>query len=107
MGRRGELTRGPFVNPNTLPVSLAFDVDVEVAIFQSGRLVRGDVSSLWDDVDAIVSRAEQLTPDTLVDTSGRSWDEMYMLRFTPEGVIDRGRSVSMPYTVFYLRFGTQ
>lgn len=106
MGRRGELTRGPFVDPNTFPVSQWFEKDLELAIFQTGRLVAPDAPSLWSLVDAIVARAEQFTPDTLVDTTGRSWSEMYMLRFTPEGPIDFGRAVSQAYSVFYLRFGT-
>ena len=105
MGRRGELTRGPFVSPNTFPISLAYNQDIELAIFQSGRLVSPDVDSLWDDVDDIVARAEQLSAGTLVDTSGRVWSNMYMLRFTPESVIDRGRQASLAYSVFYLRFG--
>jgi len=105
MGRRGELTRGPFVNPNTFPTTEAFDENYELAIFQSGRLVNASLSALWSDVDAIVARAETLTSATLVDATGRSWTEMNMLRFTPEDVIDRGRRVSMAYSVFYLRFG--
>ena len=105
MGRRGELTRGPLVNPNTFTSSVAYDADIELAFFQTGRLVHATVAGLMGDVDEIALRAETLTPATLVDTSGRSWSDMYMLRFTPGGEIDRGRVVSLAYSVFYLRFG--
>lgn len=105
MGRRGELTRGPFANPNTFPVSQSYGQDLELSFVQTGRLVNATAAGLWADVDAIVARAEAFTPATLVDTFGRSYSEMYMLSFTPEEAVDFGRAVSLAYSVFYLRFG--
>lgn len=105
MGRRGELTRGPFVNPNAFPVSSAYATDIELVINQTGRLVNATAAGLWADVDAIAARAENFTSGTLVDTFGRSYTNMFMLRFTPAEAVDVGREVSMAYSVFYLRFG--
>jgi len=105
MGRRGELVRGPFVSPNTFPVSSAYGTDIELVMLQTGRLTNASAAGLWADVDTIVNRAENFAPGTLVDTFGRSFTNMFMLRFTPGETVDVGRVVSMAYSVFYLRFG--
>ena len=73
----------------------------ELTIFQSGRLVAADDAALMALVDAIRAEAELPRTGTLVDHHGRAWPGMTMLRFEPEGRIDRGREVSQGYSVLY------
>ena len=52
-------------------------------------------------VDAIRTHAELPRTGTLVEHSGRSWAGVTMLRFEPVDRVDRGRTVSLGYTVMY------
>ena len=73
----------------------------EVTVFQRGRLIAADDAALFALVDAIRAEAELPRTGTLVDHHGRSWASMTMLRFELDGDVDRGRVVSVGYTVTY------
>lgn len=77
----------------------------EPTVFQRGRLVAPSDAALTALVDAIRAEAELPRTGTLVDHHGRSWTNMTMLRFEMEDRIDRGRLVSVAYTVLYREIG--
>ncbi|MFG0258393.1 MAG: hypothetical protein ACF8GE_10870 [Phycisphaerales bacterium JB043] len=77
---------------------------LELVIEQRGRLIGSDWDDLWDQVDTIKSACETRVNGTLVDTSGRSWTNMSIVRFLPEDQADVGRVVSLAYRVDYIRF---
>lgn len=76
---------------------------VELAIEQTGRLVASSDSALWALYDAIRVRAEARLTGSLVESSGRSWPLMSLVRFRPAGPLDRARTVSLAYEALYLQ----
>lgn len=100
----GRLVIGPLRPPDFLNNSQT-PAPLELRIVQTGRLTAATVAALWTQIDAIRAVAEGSTPGTLVDHHGRSWTNLRLIRFTPTGPIDRGRTVSQPYEAEYLRFG--
>ncbi|TVQ34451.1 MAG: hypothetical protein EA376_00140 [Phycisphaeraceae bacterium] len=76
---------------------------IELAIVQTGRLVFETDDDLWDQVELIRSRAESALKGTLIEHSGREWEDMTMLRFRPDDRVDRGRRISLAYRVDYIR----
>lgn len=73
--------------------------DRELRIAVAGRLVASSESALWSLRDAIVSEAASTESEgTLTDGNGRSWDDVYLFGFTPDGDIDRGRVFSLGYS---------
>jgi hypothetical protein len=85
-------------NANTLDITTA-----ELEIEQRGRLVAGSDTALWQLYQAIADVAEAASGGTLALDSGQQWTDMRMLRFLPGETVDRGRLVSMPYTIEYRR----
>jgi hypothetical protein len=85
---------------NTAPTTWDRE-QAEVTIVQRGRLVAGDDAALMALVDAVRAQAELPRTGTLVDHHGRSWASMTMLSFAPGERVDRGRTVSVAYTVLY------
>ncbi len=73
--------------------------DRELRITVTGRLVAGSEASLWALRDAIVSGSVSTEGSgTLEDGNGRSWEDVHLFGFTPDGDIDRGRVYSLGYT---------
>lgn len=77
----------------------------ELTIYQRGRLAAASDATLMALVDAIRAEAELPRTGTLVDHHGRSWTNLTMLRFEMEDRIDRGRVVSVGYSVMYREIG--
>lgn len=77
--------------------------NLELWIVQTGRLIGTDDDDLWDQIDTITAQAQASLTGTLVIPTGRSWNTMTLLRMKPEGPIDHGREVSMPYRADYIR----
>jgi len=76
---------------------------LELAIIQTGRLVADTDAQVWTLFDAIRTRAEAKQKAALVETSGRAWPDMTILRIAPQGPLDRARKVSMPYRIDYIK----
>lgn len=102
-GPVGRLVRPPFATALELPYSVD-EGPRELAVLQTGRLVASSTSLLWALADAIQAQAELPRTGTLVDHHGRSWSNLTLWRFQPLTPVDRGRTVSLAYTVRYLRF---
>lgn len=83
--------------------TLVIAAPAEVAIVQTGRLVAPDDASLWALLDAIRAEAEAATTGALVEQSGRTWNDMTLLRFVPADRFDRARTVSLAYRADYIR----
>lgn len=91
---------GPDRGINTDPTTWDRE-KAELTIYQAGRLVAADDAALMSLVDAIRTQAELPLTGTLVDHHGRSWAGLTMLQFAMDDRIDRGRAVSVGYTVLY------
>ena len=77
-------------------------VDVEVRV--RGRLVAASESGLWARRDALTSMIEHPPePGTLIDSRGRSWEDMSLVGFVPEDRTDRGRVFSLGYECIFRR----
>lgn len=78
--------------------------DHELRITVTGRLVANTDAALWTLRDAITAQAASTaTAGTLTDNTGRSWPDLKLLTFTPQGPTDHARTTSLPYTA---EFGT-
>jgi hypothetical protein len=102
-GRQGHLVTLDFFNGFGGGGSTAQGpIDLEIVV--SGRLVAVSEGGLWNLRDAIRGQInEPPVPGTLVDSAGRSWLEMTLVRYE-EGVRrDRGRVYSMRYTAVFKR----
>jgi hypothetical protein len=75
----------------------------ELVITQTGRLVATTEPALWTTINALKAAAELPRKATLIGTAGQSWSDMTLMRFTPQGPIDRGRTFSLAYTLTYIR----
>lgn len=73
----------------------------ELRIRQEGRLSAPTEVQLWALIDAIRAKAEQPATGVLNDGNGRIWTQMTMRRFQLESDFDRGRVVSVRYSVRY------
>jgi len=62
-----------------------------------------DNDDLWDQVEAVRAQAEIPLTGELIDNNGRSWPDMTLLQFRPDDRVDRGRVISLAYTVHYIR----
>jgi hypothetical protein len=77
----------------------------ELAVVVTGRLIASGESALWTLLDAIKAQViDPPAPGTLVDTHGRSWSTMSLVRVTPGDRVDRGRVWSLAYEARFLRF---
>lgn len=78
---------------------------VELDIFVEGRLVSATSAGLWTLRDAIVAEiTDPVTAATLIDKTGRAWDDMALVGFAESGPADRGRLWSVAYTAQFRRF---
>lgn len=75
----------------------------ELVITQTGRLVASTEPALWATINALRAAAELPRNATLVGPAGQAWSDMTLMRFTPQGPIDRGRTFSLAYTLLYIR----
>ncbi|MFG0293552.1 MAG: hypothetical protein ACIAQF_03435 [Phycisphaerales bacterium JB065] len=75
----------------------------ELVITQTGRLVASTEPALWSTINALKADAELPRNATLVGPGGQAWTDMTLMRFTPQGPIDRGRVFSLAYTITYIR----
>jgi hypothetical protein len=77
----------------------------ELAVLVTGRLAASGESALWTLWDAITAQVvDPPEPGMLVDTHGRSWGTMSLVRATPGDRVDRGRAWTMSYQARFLRF---
>jgi len=75
----------------------------ELVITQTGRLVASTEPALWATINVLRAAAELPRNATLVGPAGQAWSDMTLMRFTPQGPIDRGRTFSLAYTLLYIR----
>ena len=75
----------------------------ELVITQTGRLIASSEPALWTTINALKAAAELPRNATLVGPAGQAWSDMTLMRFTPQGPIDRGRTFSLAYTLLYIR----
>jgi len=77
----------------------------ELSVVVAGRLTASSESALWSLWDALAALViDPPEPGTLIDTHGRSWGGMSLVRVTPGDRVDRGRAWSLSYTARFLRF---
>ena len=79
--------------------------DLELIVSIRGRLVASSESALWTLREAVAGEAEFADGDgTLVDTRGRSFEGMWLIRYEEFGAVDRGRNWSMAYEAAFRQF---
>lgn len=71
-------------------------------ITQTGTLLADDVNTMATMMDAIEDRLDGVSR-TLVDDTGRSWDDTVMLRFVPGPILAVGPRCRVDYTIDYLQ----
>ena len=101
LGGLGRAWEWPYGN-NGLP----FTNDLgprELVITQTGRLVASTEPALWSTINSLKAAAELPRNATLNGPAGQAWTNMTMMRFTPQGPIDRGRVFSLAYAITYIR----
>ncbi len=101
IGGLGRAWEWPFGNSG-----LPFTDDLgprELVITQTGRLVASSEPALWTTINALKAAAELPRNATLIGPAGQAWSDMTLMRFTPQGPIDRGRTFSLAYTLLYIR----
>lgn len=77
---------------------------LELAVTVRGRLVAGSEADLWtlrDDIAALLTHPP--TSAQLKEDSGRSWDNMSFVAFTPADRTDRARTFSLAYEATFIR----
>lgn len=78
----------------------------ELDVWVRGRLVANSEAALWALREAIA--AEFVNPavsGTLIDSAGRTFEKITLVRYVEEEVRDRGRVFSMGYEVQFRKFG--
>ncbi|MEM7755175.1 MAG: hypothetical protein AAF297_06025 [Planctomycetota bacterium] len=96
--------RGMYVVPysvstgnDVVPGARAYG-DLELIVTVRGRLVASSEAGLWSLRQAVAGEAEFAEGSaTLVDTRGRSFESMWLIRYEEFGAVDRGRAWSVVY----------
>jgi len=101
--RTGRFTLPPFTGPNQEAFTRQF-ARRDLKVIQTGRLIAASDAALWALSDAIQTRAEQPQTGTLIDNQGRAWTAMTMIDYQPLEPFSRGRVVSLPYRIIYIRW---
>lgn len=105
VGRAGRrvITYAAATGDPTVPGSFSAG-DHEPRVTVRGRLVATSEPALWTLRDAIVAEsASTAAAGTLADGRSRTWTDMKLLSFTPEGPTDRARTHSLAYTAEFGR----
>ena len=85
--------------PGTGPIG-----DLELAVVVRGRLVAATESALWTLRDAVTAEtAFARGSGVLVDTRGRSFADVWFVRYEEFGTVDRGRVWSLAYEATFRR----
>lgn len=71
-------------------------------ITQTGTLLADDPNTMRDLLDAIEDHLDGVSR-TLVDDTGRPWDNAVMLRFAPGPIVAVGPRCRVDYTIDYLQ----
>lgn len=71
-------------------------------ITQTGTLIADNAPTMTDLMDAIEDRIDG-TARTLIDDTGRAWDDTVMLRFVPGPIVAVGPRCRVDYTIDYLQ----
>lgn len=80
-----------------LPWAAAYG-DLELIVTIRGRLVAASEAALWTLREAVADETELAKGEaTLVDTRGRTYEDMWFIRYEEFGTVDRGRVWSMAY----------
>lgn len=91
----------PF-QPGSTPVG-----PLELAITVRGRLVASSEEGLWALRDAISAHiTHPPTVAALKEDSGREWNDMSFVAFSPADRTDRGRTFSLAYTATFVRLAS-
>lgn len=80
---------------------------LELAITIRGRLIAESETDLWtlrDDIAALLT--DPPTAAQLKEDSGRTWDDMSFVSFTPADRTDRGRAFSLAYEATFVRLAS-
>jgi len=94
--RLGDLSTG---SPGTAPIG-----DLELIVVIQGRLVASDEPGLWALREAIAAETEvSKGAGVLVDTRGRSFEDLWFVRYEESGAVDRGRAWTMGYEASFRR----
>lgn len=105
VGRRGYVVTPNAFEPGGGPGSGIRDTR-ELDIWVRGRLVASSEAALWALREAIAAEfTDPAAEGTFVDTAGRAFNKMTMIRYVEEEVRDRGRVFSMGYEVQLREFG--
>jgi hypothetical protein len=80
---------------------------LELSITVRGRLVASSEEDLWSQRDAISALVTHPpTVAALKEDSGREWNDMNFVAFTPADRTDRGRTFSLAYTATFVRLAS-
>jgi hypothetical protein len=105
VGRRGYVVTPNAFEPGGGMGSGIRDVR-ELDVWVRGRLVATSEAALWTLREAIANQfATPATAGTFVDTAGRTFENMTMVRYVEDEVRDKGRVWSVAYEVQLRRFG--
>jgi hypothetical protein len=105
VGRQGRrvVTYAAVAGDPTAPGSFSAG-DQELRVTVRGRLAAATGPALWTLRDAIAAEAASTSgAGTLADGLGRTWTNVKLLSFTPDGPTDRGREFSVGYTAEFGR----
>jgi len=98
-----ELPPGERYSPQTAPSPVWVPLGlVQLTVIVRGRLVAASEAGLWALRDAITSElSSQPVAAMLQDGSGRSWADMWLVRYLETGPVAVGRTWSVGYEAVF------